>query len=108
MADQNIKNLEDLQDEYDFKVNTLKNRGEENIYKKSVEQRHYVVCEAKLWFKGYTHLFREWDKWHDTKGAGEREDDSWEDVLWTESQTTGEQTKWIQDLVNSPEKFGEI
>lgn len=48
MADQNIKNLEDLQDEYDFKVNTLKNRGEENIYKKSVEQRHYVVCEAKL------------------------------------------------------------
>uniref|UniRef100_A0A671XHV7 Signal transducer and activator of transcription n=1 Tax=Sparus aurata TaxID=8175 RepID=A0A671XHV7_SPAAU len=29
VADQNIKNLEDLQDEYDFKVNTLKNRGEE-------------------------------------------------------------------------------
>lgn len=31
MADQNIKNLEDLQDEYDFKVNTLKNRGEEKV-----------------------------------------------------------------------------
>lgn len=28
MADQSIKNLEDQQDEYDFKVNTLKNRGE--------------------------------------------------------------------------------
>lgn len=31
VADQNIKNLEDLQDEYDFKVNTLKNRGEEEV-----------------------------------------------------------------------------
>uniref|UniRef100_A0A669D6X7 Signal transducer and activator of transcription n=1 Tax=Oreochromis niloticus TaxID=8128 RepID=A0A669D6X7_ORENI len=29
VVDQNIKNVEDLQDEYDFKVNTLKNRGEE-------------------------------------------------------------------------------
>ncbi|XP_037617369.1 signal transducer and activator of transcription 1a isoform X4 [Sebastes umbrosus] len=29
VADQNIKNLEDLQDEYDFKVNTLKNRENE-------------------------------------------------------------------------------
>ncbi|XP_044043216.1 signal transducer and activator of transcription 1a isoform X4 [Siniperca chuatsi] len=29
MADQNIKNLEDLQDEYDFKINTLKNRENE-------------------------------------------------------------------------------
>uniref|UniRef100_A0AAQ4Q272 Signal transducer and activator of transcription n=1 Tax=Gasterosteus aculeatus aculeatus TaxID=481459 RepID=A0AAQ4Q272_GASAC len=28
VADQNIKNLEELQDEYDFKVNTLKSRGE--------------------------------------------------------------------------------
>lgn len=28
MADQSIKNLEDQQDEYDFKINTLKNRGE--------------------------------------------------------------------------------
>uniref|UniRef100_A0A8D3ANJ0 Signal transducer and activator of transcription n=1 Tax=Scophthalmus maximus TaxID=52904 RepID=A0A8D3ANJ0_SCOMX len=28
-VDQNIKNVEDLQDEYDFKVNTLKNRGEQ-------------------------------------------------------------------------------
>uniref|UniRef100_A0A3Q3F5X0 Signal transducer and activator of transcription 1a n=1 Tax=Labrus bergylta TaxID=56723 RepID=A0A3Q3F5X0_9LABR len=27
VADQNIKNLEDLQDDYDFKFNTLKNRG---------------------------------------------------------------------------------
>uniref|UniRef100_A0AAQ4P907 Signal transducer and activator of transcription n=1 Tax=Gasterosteus aculeatus aculeatus TaxID=481459 RepID=A0AAQ4P907_GASAC len=27
VADQNIKNLEELQDEYDFKVNTLKSRG---------------------------------------------------------------------------------
>lgn len=25
--DQNLKSLEDLQDEYDFKLNTLKNRG---------------------------------------------------------------------------------
>uniref|UniRef100_A0A3Q0SCL3 Signal transducer and activator of transcription n=1 Tax=Amphilophus citrinellus TaxID=61819 RepID=A0A3Q0SCL3_AMPCI len=29
VVDQNIKNVEDLQDEYDFKINTLKNRGEE-------------------------------------------------------------------------------
>uniref|UniRef100_A0A3B5A2K6 Signal transducer and activator of transcription n=1 Tax=Stegastes partitus TaxID=144197 RepID=A0A3B5A2K6_9TELE len=28
VVDQNIKNLEDLQDEYDFRINTLKNRGE--------------------------------------------------------------------------------
>lgn len=31
VVDQNIKNVEDLQDEYDFKVNTLKNRGEEIV-----------------------------------------------------------------------------
>lgn len=29
IVDQNIKNLEDLQDEYDFKINTLKNRENE-------------------------------------------------------------------------------
>uniref|UniRef100_A0A665VVS1 Signal transducer and activator of transcription n=1 Tax=Echeneis naucrates TaxID=173247 RepID=A0A665VVS1_ECHNA len=29
IVDQNIKNVEDLQDEYDFKINTLKNRGQE-------------------------------------------------------------------------------
>lgn len=28
VVDQNIKNVEDLQDEYDFNMNTLKNRGE--------------------------------------------------------------------------------
>lgn len=28
MVDGNIKNVEDLQDEYDFRVNSLKNRGE--------------------------------------------------------------------------------
>uniref|UniRef100_A0A8C2WP89 Signal transducer and activator of transcription n=1 Tax=Cyclopterus lumpus TaxID=8103 RepID=A0A8C2WP89_CYCLU len=31
VADQYIKNLEDLQDEYDFKVNNLKNRGELHV-----------------------------------------------------------------------------
>uniref|UniRef100_A0A8C4DST6 Signal transducer and activator of transcription n=1 Tax=Dicentrarchus labrax TaxID=13489 RepID=A0A8C4DST6_DICLA len=31
VADQNIKNLEDLQDEYDFKGNTLKNRGGKTV-----------------------------------------------------------------------------
>lgn len=33
IADQNIKNVEDLQDEYDFKMNTLKNRGGEGLVK---------------------------------------------------------------------------
>ena len=41
VADQNIKNLEDLQDEYDFKINTLKNRGEEDV--SSSSQKRFLV-----------------------------------------------------------------
>lgn len=35
LADQAIKNLEDQQDEYDFKINTLKSRGELKKKKKN-------------------------------------------------------------------------
>uniref|UniRef100_A0A671XKC7 Signal transducer and activator of transcription n=1 Tax=Sparus aurata TaxID=8175 RepID=A0A671XKC7_SPAAU len=52
VADQNIKNLEDLQDEYDFKVNTLKNRGEEEALLSDLiseelpewKQRQQIAC----------------------------------------------------------------
>ncbi|XP_027147461.1 signal transducer and activator of transcription 1a isoform X5 [Larimichthys crocea] len=45
VADQNIKNLEDLQDEYDFKVNTLKNRENEinGMTQKELEKEKMTV-----------------------------------------------------------------
>uniref|UniRef100_A0A671XPC0 Signal transducer and activator of transcription n=1 Tax=Sparus aurata TaxID=8175 RepID=A0A671XPC0_SPAAU len=45
VADQNIKNLEDLQDEYDFKVNTLKNRENEmnGMTPKELEKEKMMV-----------------------------------------------------------------
>ncbi|KAM8721926.1 signal transducer and activator of transcription 1a isoform 2-T3 [Acanthopagrus schlegelii] len=45
VADQNIKNLEDLQDEYDFKVNTLKNRENEmnGMTPKELEKEKLMV-----------------------------------------------------------------
>uniref|UniRef100_A0A8C9ZKE9 Signal transducer and activator of transcription n=1 Tax=Sander lucioperca TaxID=283035 RepID=A0A8C9ZKE9_SANLU len=45
VADQNIKNLEDLQDEYDFKVNTLKNRENEmnSMTPKELEKEKMTV-----------------------------------------------------------------
>ncbi|XP_078100247.1 signal transducer and activator of transcription 1a isoform X2 [Sander vitreus] len=45
VADQNIKNLEDLQDEYDFKVNTLKNRENDmnNMTPKDLEKEKMTV-----------------------------------------------------------------
>ncbi|CAJ1087650.1 signal transducer and activator of transcription 1a isoform X2 [Xyrichtys novacula] len=45
VADQNIKNLEDLQDDYDFKFNTLKNRENEmnGMTAKELEKEKMVV-----------------------------------------------------------------
>ncbi|KAL7369946.1 hypothetical protein ABVT39_013894 [Epinephelus coioides] len=45
VADQNIKNLEDLQDEYDFKANTLKSRENEvnGMTAKELEKEKLVV-----------------------------------------------------------------
>ncbi|KAI3366155.1 hypothetical protein L3Q82_009976, partial [Scortum barcoo] len=45
MVDQNIKNLEDLQDEYDFKMNTLKNRENEmnGMTAKELEKEKLMV-----------------------------------------------------------------
>uniref|UniRef100_A0A3Q3J732 Signal transducer and activator of transcription n=1 Tax=Monopterus albus TaxID=43700 RepID=A0A3Q3J732_MONAL len=50
IVDQNIKNLEDLQDEYDFKINTLKNRGEEFYWQRSVSKQHVlkVFCDVVI------------------------------------------------------------
>lgn len=51
MADQSIKNLEDQQDEYDFKVNTLKNRGEGEKMLHQTEKRtqYHFSDEDKNW-----------------------------------------------------------
>lgn len=47
MADQSIKNLEDQQDEYDFKINTLKNRGEKNVFQTPF---YWAELRLKVWF----------------------------------------------------------
>lgn len=36
-------------------------------------------------------LHREWNERHDGEGPGEGEDDSREDVLWAESQASGDE-----------------
>ncbi|KAM8902534.1 signal transducer and activator of transcription 1a isoform 2-T2 [Spinachia spinachia] len=53
VADQNIKNLEELQDEYDFKVNTLKSRGNEvnGMTAKELEQEKMTVGRMCLELK---------------------------------------------------------
>ncbi|KAM6958591.1 signal transducer and activator of transcription 1a isoform 1-T1 [Tautogolabrus adspersus] len=53
VADQNIKNLEDLQDDYDFKFNTLKNRENEmNIMThKELEKEKLMVSRMCLELK---------------------------------------------------------
>uniref|UniRef100_A0A665VWG6 Signal transducer and activator of transcription n=1 Tax=Echeneis naucrates TaxID=173247 RepID=A0A665VWG6_ECHNA len=45
IVDQNIKNVEDLQDEYDFKINTLKNRENEmnGMTLKDLEKERLVI-----------------------------------------------------------------
>lgn len=48
MADQSIKNLEDQQDEYDFKINTLKNRGEwKTLHQTEKHTRYRFTGEAE-------------------------------------------------------------
>ncbi|XP_060888330.1 signal transducer and activator of transcription 1a isoform X1 [Labrus mixtus] len=53
VADQNIKNLEDLQDDYDFKFNTLKNRENEmnGMTHKELEKEKMMVSRMCLELK---------------------------------------------------------
>uniref|UniRef100_A0A3Q3F5D7 Signal transducer and activator of transcription 1a n=1 Tax=Labrus bergylta TaxID=56723 RepID=A0A3Q3F5D7_9LABR len=53
VADQNIKNLEDLQDDYDFKFNTLKNRENEmnGMTHKELEKEKIMVSRMCLELK---------------------------------------------------------
>uniref|UniRef100_A0A7N6B8E7 Signal transducer and activator of transcription n=1 Tax=Anabas testudineus TaxID=64144 RepID=A0A7N6B8E7_ANATE len=44
LVDQNIKNVEDLQDEYDFKMNTLKNRDLISEELPEWKQRQQIAC----------------------------------------------------------------
>ncbi|XP_008323173.1 signal transducer and activator of transcription 1a isoform X2 [Cynoglossus semilaevis] len=52
-VDQNIKNVEDLQDEYDFKVNTLKNRENEmnSMAQKELEKEKLLIGRMCLELK---------------------------------------------------------
>ncbi|XP_054625299.1 signal transducer and activator of transcription 1a [Dunckerocampus dactyliophorus] len=53
MADQNIKNVEDLQDEYDFKLNTWRNRENElnEMMPKEVEREKLIIGRMCLELK---------------------------------------------------------
>ncbi|KAJ8003624.1 hypothetical protein DPEC_G00150270 [Dallia pectoralis] len=52
-VDHNIKSLEELQDEYDFRVNTLKNREQEHngLTPKQLEQERMVILDMCLKLK---------------------------------------------------------
>lgn len=85
VVDQNIKNVEDLQDDYNFKINTLKNRGERALPSDhKLKFSHFWRSE-----ENHFHVGRKRNERHDGEGAGEREDADRDDVLRAESQTSG-------------------
>lgn len=49
----------------------------------------FQVLIVWIFFSFFLH--REWNERHDGEGAGEGEDDSREDVLWAESQASGDE-----------------
>lgn len=93
MTDQSIKKLEDLQDEYDFKLNTLKNRGGFLVLLlRLVLLVHVRMLCVEDDVTDYVFLCRERRELFVTQGAGQGEDVDRNDVLGPQDHATGQLT----------------